>query len=293
LLHELGHALTALRFGVGIVSITMYPIGGVARLKSQPRPMQEIWITAAGPAVNLVLAAMLTALEDVAGAEWRAPFRDLARSNLLLALFNLLPAFPMDGGRLLRAGLALVRPEIEATRIATNVGRAVAVLMGIYAIVNSQWFLLFIAFIVFTGAQQERVVAESKVLSTGVPVSAAMIRDYRTLPHGSTLGDAAQLLLDTSQHDFPVLHAEQVIGLLTRSSLMEAIHATGPESYVSTAMNRDFVTVSADLDLSDALPLMAEAGHCAVVMERGRLVGLLTAENIGEYFALRSARRET
>ncbi len=291
LLHELGHALTARHLGVGISSITMYPIGGVARLTSQPRPVQELWITAAGPAVNAVLWGLFRILEGVVAAEWQPLCRDVARSNLVLGLFNLLPAFPMDGGRLLRAGLALFRPEIEATRIATNTGRAVALLMGLYAIWSSQWFLLFIAFMVFSGAQQERVVAESKVLSTGVPVRSAMIRDFRTLPHGSNLADAAQLLLDTSQHDFPVIHAGQVLGLLTRSALFEAMNASGPQAYVSSVMNREFVTLSPELDLSDALPLMQEAGNCALVMDSGQLVGLLTMENIGEFFALRSAQQ--
>jgi len=292
LLHELGHALMARRFRVGIASIVMYPIGGVARLTSQPRPVEELWITAAGPAVNLILLGIFEALASVAGSDWQTVFRNLARSNLVLALFNLLPAFPMDGGRLLRAGLALFRTEIDATRIATNTGRVVAALMAIYAVLNAQWFLLFIAFLVFSGAQQERMVAESRVLSTGVPVRAAMIRDYRTLSHGSTLEDAAQLLLDTSQQDFPVLHADRVIGLLTRSSLLESINASGPSAYVSSAMNRDFVTLSPDLDLSEALPLMQEAGNCALVIDDGRLVGLLTLENISEFFALRSAQRQ-
>lgn len=292
LLHELGHALTALRFGVGIVSITMYPIGGVARLATRPTSWQEVWITVMGPAVNLVLAGIFYLLAEFVAlpAEWREFTRSLIRGNLILFLFNLLPAFPMDGGRLLRAILALNSNELKATRIASTVGRVVAVGMAIYGLYAGQIFLLFIAFIVFSGAQQERMAVESQSLSSGVPVRAAMVREYRTLQHGSTIADAAQLLLDTTQQDFPVVHADRVVGLLHRPDLISAMQKGGPEAYVSSAMNRDFVRISPAMDLSEALPLMQNARTCALVMEEETLVGLLTLENIGEFFALRAAR---
>jgi Zn-dependent protease/CBS domain-containing protein len=292
LLHELGHALTALHFGVRIVSITMYPVGGAARLASQPSPWQELWITAAGPATNVVIAAVLWPASQALDGSTAGLIRQLAISNIGLALFNLVPAFPMDGGRLLRAGLALSgRSEIQATRIATNVGRVVAVLMGIYGALNGQWFLLIIAFMVFSGAQQERIVAESRVLSTGVPVRDAMIVDFRTLPHGATLNEAAKMLIDTSQQDFPVVHGEEVIGLLGRTALINAMSQQGGDAYIASVMNREFVRLPPELDLSDALPRMQQAGPCALVMEGSRLLGLLTLENIGEFFALRAARR--
>lgn len=158
LLHELGHALTALRFGVGISSITMYPIGGVARLMSRPTPREELWITIAGPAVNLVLAVVAYTVLDVVSEEVRSFLSQFAAINIGLLLFNMLPAFPMDGGRLLRAGLALRMDEVRATRIATSAGLVIAVLMAGYAIYYGQYLLLFIAFMVFSGAQQERAI---------------------------------------------------------------------------------------------------------------------------------------
>ncbi len=157
LLHELGHALTALHFGIGISSITMYPIGGVARLMSQPAPRQELWITIAGPAVNVVLAALAYALMGVTSGETRQFLVQFAVVNIGLFLFNMLPAFPMDGGRLLRAGLALWIGEDRATQIASITGMGIAALMAIYALLNAQYILLFIAFMVFSGAQQERM----------------------------------------------------------------------------------------------------------------------------------------
>jgi Zn-dependent protease len=292
LLHELGHALTALRFGVGIVSITMYPIGGVARLASQPNAWQELWITVMGPAVNLVLAAVLFGIHqtNLVTGEWKEVVYFLATGNLILMLFNLLPAFPMDGGRLLRAIISLNSNELTATRIASGVGQVVAVLMAVFGLFSGHILLLFIAFLVFVGAQQERVAVESKTLATGVPVSAAMVRDYRTLVHGSTIAEAAQLLLDTTQQEFPVLHGANVVGLLHRPQLIEAMRKDGPDGLVSSAMSRDFVRISPDMDLAEALPKMQEAKTCALVMDGTELKGLLTLENIGEFFALRTAR---
>jgi Zn-dependent protease/CBS domain-containing protein len=292
LLHELGHALTALRFGVGIVSITMYPIGGVARLASQPTPWQELWITIMGPVVNLVIAGALYAVQqaDLAGGQWREVVSFLITGNIILFLFNMLPAFPMDGGRLLRAVIALSSNELKATRIASGVGQVVAVLMAIFGLFSGHILLLFIAFLVFVGAQQERLAVESKTFATGVPVSAAMVRDYRTLSHGSTIGEAAQLLLDTTQQEFPVLHGRNVVGLLHRPQLIEAMRKDGPDGFVAAAMNRDFVRVPPDMDLAEALPSMQQAKTCALVMEGDELRGLLTLENIGEFFALRAAQ---
>lgn len=292
LLHELGHALTALRFGVGIVSITMYPIGGVAQLAKQPTPWQELWITIMGPAVNLVIAGVLYLIQqaNLVTGPWQEVVSYLIMGNIVLFLFNMLPAFPMDGGRLLRAILALNSDELKATRIASSVGQAVAVLMAVFGLFNGHILLLFIAFLVFVGAQQERMAVESKTLATGVPVSAAMVREYRTLSHGSTIGEAAQMLLDTTQQEFPVLHGTNVVGLLYRPQLIEAMRKDGPDGFVASAMSRDFVRLSPHMDLAEALPSMQQAKSCALVMDGDELKGMLTLENIGEFFALRAAR---
>ena len=132
----------------------------------------------------------------------------------VLCLFNLLPAFPMDGGRILRAVIARCRSEERATRIAAATGRMLAILLGLVGLLTAQFMLVFIAFFVYLGAAQEGAAVAGRSLTQGVPVRAAMITDYRTLPHGSTVRDAANLLLATSQQDFPVMHGDQVIGLL-------------------------------------------------------------------------------
>lgn len=163
LLHELGHALTALRFGIGIHSITMYPIGGVARLMSEPAPKQELWITVAGPAVNLVLAILGFLVLQVTSGEVREFSAEFIMMNAVLLIFNMIPAFPMDGGRLLRAGLALWIGEDSASRIAAMLGIVIAGGMAVYAIMNAQYILLFIAMMIYSGAQQERMIRNARI----------------------------------------------------------------------------------------------------------------------------------
>ncbi len=297
LLHELGHALVARRYGVRTLEIVMFPIGGISRLEKTPTPGQELWIALAGPFVNVVIAGGLLVylyythqfvpvhtLFDPKDSNLAEP---IALSNLILAGFNLLPAFPMDGGRVLRAILARFRPEEEATRMAAWTGRMLAISMGLYGLLSMQFMLVFIAFFVYLGAAQEGAAAMGRQLTHGIPVRAAMVTDFRTLPHGSTVRDAANLLLATSQQDFPVVLGDSVIGLLSRNALLRALASEGQEAYVSGAMDREFTRLSPDMDLAEALPLMTQAGSCALVMEDDRLVGLLTTENLSEFLVLR------
>lgn len=296
-LHELAHALVGRRYGVRTLEIVMFPIGGVARLAQPPKPRQEFWIAAAGPLVNLAIAAGL------AGAlVWRGgllPLEGLVRptdanlleriagGNLVLAAFNLLPAFPMDGGRILRSVLALRRPPEQATRLAARAGQFLAIGLGLYGLLAANYLLVFIAFFVYLGAAQESAAAVGRILTQGTPVRGAMVTDFRTLSHGDTVRHAANLLLATSQQDFPVMYGEQTIGLLGRSALLRAMAATGPESYVAGAMNRDFVRVAPDQDLAETIPLLTQAGSCVLVMDGEKLVGLLTSENLSEFLLLR------
>ncbi len=298
ILHELGHAWVGRQYGIRTIEIVMFPIGGVARLEKNPKPNQELWIALAGPFVNLVIAAALLGLvyyrrEMVMSfSELLEPsdanlMQRIAFGNLLLAGFNLLPAFPMDGGRVLRALIARRKPEDEATRIAAAAGRKLAIVMGLFGLLSAQFMLVFIAFFVYLGAAQEGAAALGRVLTHGIPVRAAMVTDFRTLPHGSTIRDAANLLLATSQQDFPVVYGDRVMGLLARNGLLRALASEGPDAYVSGAMNREFATLSPDMDLAEALPAMAQAGSCALVMDDGKLVGLLTTENLSEFLLLR------
>jgi Zn-dependent protease/CBS domain-containing protein len=300
LLHELGHALVAKRYGIRTIEIVMFPIGGVSRPERQPKAREELWIALAGPTVNLLIAVALLAWVAsrqgfVALEQLRMPTdanlaERIALGNLTLWLFNLLPAYPMDGGRILRSFLALRRPEEEATRIAASAGQALAVLLGLAGLLWGNFILVFVALFVYLGASQEGMAARGRILTSGFPVHAAMITDFRTLQHGDTIRDAGNLLLATSQHDFPVMHGDGVIGLLTRAALVRAMLTEGPEGYVSGAMDRNFTKVSPDLSLTEALPLVSGTGACALVMDADdHLRGMLTAENLSEFILLRQA----
>jgi stage IV sporulation protein FB len=297
LLHELGHALAARHYGIGTVEIVMFPIGGVARLERSPRPAEELWIALAGPLVNLAIFALLfgyfawfnRVMPNLSSwvpgeSTW---LQRVATVNLLLLIFNLIPAFPMDGGRILRSLLARFRGENEATRLAAAAGRLLAISMGLYGLLSAQFLLVFIAFFVYLGAAQESAAALGRVLTQGIPVRAAMVTKFHTIEHGQTVRDAANLLLATSQQDFPVMHGGEVVGLLGRHQLMRALAVEGPDAYVAGAMNRDFVRLDPQMDLAEALPVMAEAGPCALVMDGAELRGLLTTENLSEFLLLR------
>lgn len=296
LLHELGHVFVARRYGIKTVEIVMYPIGGVARLERQPKPFEELWIALAGPAVNLLIAALLLGYVSYAHMQFSLTtifqpsdsnlLARIASGNLILAAFNMLPAFPMDGGRVLRALLARSFDEAKATRMAATAGRFLAIAIGLYGLVAMQFMLVFIAMFVYIGASQESANVVGRVLTEGISVRSAMVTDYRTLQHGNTIREAANLLLATSQQDFPVVLGENVVGLLGRQALLRGMAVEGQDSYVAGIMDRQYPRLSPDALLSEAIPLMAQT-NCALVMEGESLVGLLTRENVSEYLMLR------
>ena len=299
LLHEMAHAFVGSRFGVKTTEIVMFPIGGLSRMERTLRPTEELWVALAGPLMNLLIAAGLLSylytshqrmprgLSDLLHPTELGALPLLAGGNLLLALFNLLPAFPMDGGRALRAVLGYIRPEEEATRIAAWMGRMLAISMGLYGLVGQNFILVFFAFFVYLGAAQEGAAALGRTLTHGIPVRAAMITEFHALGHGDTVRDAANLLLSTSQQDFPVLHGDQVVGLLGRNLLLKALAAEGPDAYVAGVMDREYLQLGPTMDLSEVLPAMATAGRCALVMDGSKLAGLLTTDNLSEFLLLR------
>jgi Zn-dependent protease len=298
LLHELGHTLVMRHYGIRTLEIVMFPIGGVSRPERAPKARQELWVALAGPLVNAGIAAGLYAWEALHQGKFvavellREPtdanlVQRIAFGNLLLFVFNLLPAYPMDGGRILRSLLALRRPEEEATRIAAAAGRFLAVALGLFGLLSANFMLVFVALFVYLGATQEGVAVTGRLLTSGFPVSSAMITDFRTLSHGDTIRDAGNLLLSTSQHDFPVVHGDQVVGLLSRSALVRAMLTDGPDSYVAGVMDRNFPRVPPDMDLSEAMSHLSLPGSCALVMDGDRLLGLLTPENLSEFILLR------
>src|SRR6267143_4869742 len=304
-LHEFGHAFAAKAFGINTPDITLLPIGGVARLERMPEePVQELIIAAAGPAVNVIIAICLYLVIGTRGllepgtVQGGDLIAQLLTINVVLVLFNMLPAFPMDGGRVLRALLATRLSYARATQVAATVGQAFAFffgiigLFGVPGIYNPNPFLIFIAFFVYIGASQEAALAQMRDVSRRFPVSSAMVREFRSLPKSATLEEAVDALLATSQHDFPVLdEAGNVAGILTRHDLIAALRKNDPTIRVGDVMRRDIPTVTTGTRFEEAFRIMQECNCPAVPVldSMKRLVGLLTPENVSELMMVQSA----
>jgi Zn-dependent protease/CBS domain-containing protein len=300
LLHELGHSVTAQRLGIKVVDITLLPIGGLARMERIPRePREELLITAAGPLVNFCLAPLLwaahTLFETAVAPELLLessghPLGRLAVLNLMLGLFNLVPAFPMDGGRLLRAFLAQRLPYPRATQIAVMLGQALAFALGFVGLTSQNYFWVLIAMLVFMGAGEEGLRVQTQAIVEGVRVRDAMVTQFDSLRRGDNLGRAADLLLSGSQHDFPVMEGDELVGILTRRRLLEGLAQAGREPYISEVMAAAPPPVTPDELLLTAMERMStESASVLPVTEDGRLCGLLTAENTGEFVMVRAA----
>lgn len=299
-LHEYGHALTARKYGIKTRDITLYPIGGVARLERMPeKPIEELWVALMGPAVNVVIAAGLFAYLFLTNS--LVPLNELTVAsgsflerllviNITLVLFNLLPAFPMDGGRVLRALLAMRMDYVRATQIAANIGQGMAFLFGLVGLFGNP-FLLFIAFFVWIGASQESGAVQMKDTVSGVPVTRAMLTDFKALSPDDKLAQVVALILAGSQHDFPVVDATgRVAGVLERDAFMRALTEHGQSVPVMDFIRRDLPEVDSYEMLELALMRLQESGSKTLpVTHGGQLVGLITLENISEYLMIRSA----
>lgn len=302
LLHEFGHVFAARRYGVQTPDITLLPIGGVARLERIPdKPAEELVVALAGPAVNVAIAAVLFLLlgglpSTDAAASPQDPGHDmLARLfwvNVTLVLFNLIPAFPMDGGRVLRALLALRFGNRRATEVAATIGQALAFAFGLFGLLGGAPLLVFVALFVWLGAAAESQAVQMRELSRGMMAADAMITRFETLAVDARIDDATELLIRTSQTDFPVLDgAGRLRGVLTRSDMIRALREAGPEAPVLEAMRRDVPTVHHRAPLEEALAAMQQAsGPIGVVDSTGRVLGLLTQENLGEMLMVEAAR---
>ena len=297
-LHELGHALTARRFGIRTRDITLLPIGGLARLERMPKePMQELAVALAGPAVNvvisLVLAVGLLAVGQYSGFTMEALLEGsmlerLMIVNIFLVLFNLLPAFPMDGGRALRALLAAKLGPLKATRVAASVGQGMALLFGFLGLFSNP-FLVFIALFVWMGAAQEAAMAQTEALLGHVPVERAMIRDFYAVRRDDPLGRVVQLGLTGAQTDFPVLEEGRVIGVLTQTDMLKGLAEQGGQGLVEDVMDDDYAVVEAGETLEDAFRKL-QACQCRTlpVVRGGRLEGLLTRDNIQAFLSIQN-----
>jgi len=303
ILHEFGHILMARRFGVRTPDVIVLPIGGVARLERIPDvPKQELLIAIAGPLVTLLIALVLYAGLRLFGSMPPVPALDmtietpfaerLMAVNFTLLVFNLIPAFPMDGGRVLRALLAMRVGLVRATRAAGTVGQVLAVTMGLIGLAKGEPILVLIAFFVFVGAAAEASAVETRAAAQGLDVGHMMVTQFRTIPIHATLAEAVDLLLAGEQREFPVVdNLGRTEGLLTRDNLIRGLRERGPQSTVAEAMTSPAPTVAPTTPFQEGLERLRASGLPAlpVVDGAGALVGLLTMDNISELLLIRRA----
>jgi Zn-dependent protease/CBS domain-containing protein len=300
-LHELGHALAARRFGIRTRDIILLPIGGVARLERMPDdPRQELLVALAGPAVNFFLAAVIYVALSLGpglspvGESLRvggAFLEQLFWVNVSLAMFNLLPAFPMDGGRVLRALLSLRMERVRATEVAARIGQGLALLFAVLGLFSNP-MLLFIGLFVWLAASEEASMVQVRSALDGIPVARVMIGEFRTLRPDEPLARAMEYARAGFQRDFPVVEDGRLVGVLTRNDLIAALAHRGAEAPVGDVMQREFITVEPQETLRNALTRLEECDcHTLPVVQDGRLVGLVTADDLAEILMIQQASK--
>jgi Zn-dependent protease/CBS domain-containing protein len=299
--HEFGHIFTARAFGVATPDVTLLPIGGVARLERIPeKPSEEFLVAIAGPLVNVAIAIVLIAVAPThLSAEHFTAMESpkvsmidrLAEVNLFLAVFNMIPAFPMDGGRVLRALLAIRLGHVRATEIAATIGQWAAFGFGFLGLFYNP-LLIFIAIFVYLAAASEAQMVSLRAMSRDVPVTAAMVTQFATLTGNEHIDAAVETLLQTSQTEFPVVDDDRrLIGIVGRGEIIKALRELGPTAPVSDAMVKDIPTIERSHRLEEAFRLLQEKSVPAVgvVDYAGRLIGLVTAATVGEMLMVRRA----
>jgi len=304
LLHELGHVFAARRYGVKTRDVTLWPFGGIASMERMPeKPGEELIVALAGPAVNVAIAGVLllwlgSRFDPANLAKIEDPAISLAVKlagiNIILVLFNMLPAFPMDGGRVLRALLAMRMGNARATELAAAIGQGFAIVFGVLGILYNPMLIIIAAFI-FLAASGEATQAQLRAVAEGTLVSDAMITEFQSLPASATVADAADALIRTTQTEFPIVDgAGHLRGVLTRDAMIKALKQRGPDTPVLEVMQADIPTVSARAKLATALRSLMQRGQPVVGVTNGeeRLVGLLTVENLGEMMMVHSARSD-
>lgn len=307
LLHEFGHVFAARGYGIRTPDITLLPIGGLARLERMPRkPVHELVVAISGPLVNIIIAAIIWLALGFfpSNAEYAFEksghfWEKLMMWNILMVVFNMIPAFPMDGGRVLRAFLAMFLDYGRATRWAAHVGQGLALFAVLMLLTSSSMpknpLYILIAFFIFMAAGQEAAAVTQEEATRGLKVRDAMLTEFHTLPPRATLRDAVDLLLAGTQHDFPVVDGEgNIVGILTRKKLIAALSDHGVGCEVIEVLDPCPAVTDPAMNLNEAVERL-QATNCPalpVMDSLGRLIGLLTAENVGEALMVRAAMQQ-
>lgn len=306
-LHELGHSVVALRFGIPVREIILLPLGGVAVIGRNPdKPLHELLIAIAGPLVNVVIAIILLLISGFAvglnvldgrgllsGLQMTPSLSTLLvwllSANLSLVIFNLIPAFPLDGGRVLRALLAMAMGYPRATVIASGIGQVAAIILGIIGVLSGNFVLALIAIFIFTGAGQESSEAQARTVLDTLRVRDAYNRHAISLTVGDRMSKVVGHILTSYQPDFAVTQGDRLLGIITREDVLRALNTETSDLYVTQMMRREFVRVNADQSLHEVRDIMNEKGARTVaVYDNEQFLGLVSLEDIAEAFTVLS-----
>lgn len=304
--HELSHSIQAKKYGVTVRDITLLPIGGVASMESIPdKPSQELAISIAGPLFNFILAVLfyfparyflgpevLFPAFHLSLESWAQTFASLYWVNLILGIFNLLPAFPMDGGRILRAVLAKKMEYRKATRIAVGFGHIFALLFFFVGLLLPHLLLMIIAFFIYVAASQEELQVDIRTVLKDFRVKDILSPEYLSVTPDTTMAKVMELMFHSRVEDFPVLDGDSFIGFLSRSDITRVIHQRGMNLRVKEAMRHSFPTASVSESLSSIHKKMQNSDVKAVpVLRNKRLCGIITVEDISKVYSIMSARK--
>ena len=299
-LHELGHALAAKRYHIKTKDITLLPIGGVARLEKMPeKPMQELIVALAGPAVNFVIVILLfiflrltklpTDFSIITHVSADNFLLSLAIINLWLAVFNLIPAFPMDGGRVLRALLSLRINRILATKIAASIGQTIAVIFVFLGFFGNP-FLIFIGLFIFLGALAEYEQVKTGSALKGHTIEEITMKDIPVLEREDTIGFAVEKLLNGQAKNFLIMDGDRPYGTLGRDGIIKALQEHTKDASVEVAAEKNPGSIEATEPIDNALLMMQQYKYAMlIVTKNNQLYGVVDMENILEYIMIRNA----
>jgi Zn-dependent protease/predicted transcriptional regulator len=300
-LHEFGHALAAKNFGIKTKDITLLPIGGLARLESMPeKPREELIVAISGPLVNVAIVAALyplvhyttdieSSLKELTAVNGQNFLFNLMFINIWLAIFNLIPAFPMDGGRVLRALLALKLDRVKATAIAAKIGQLLAigfVIVGFY----SNPFLIFIGIFIFFGAKSEADYTQNKSFLEGYFVRDVIMKHYQTLETTDTIEQAVNMLLNGQNKSFLVIENEKIVGTLNRDEIIRALNSSNKQTLIHTVMNKEVISLNVEMPLAHAWQVIQQHKMLMPVYASNKLVGTLDLENILEFIMVKNTK---
>ncbi|NBB77793.1 MAG: CBS domain-containing protein [Bacteroidetes bacterium] len=303
--HEFGHALTAKKFGIDTRSITLLPIGGVASLKNLPDdPIQEFLVAVAGPAVNVVIAFLLyffIPIETYTGMSPEVMQEELSMidqgnflfylfmANVALVLFNILPAFPMDGGRIFRALLATQMPRTRATSIAASTGKFLAMIFFLIGIFYNI-ILAIIAVFIWFGAHSENIMVQQMQILKGFTIRDAMLSEYTVLNPDDSLKRAVDQILASTEQHFVVADGNTIHGILYMSDLSKALQSSGEDTQVRKVMDTNVKKLEADDPLKNVYrEIKRDNRNFFPVMKNDEMVGVLDMNNINEFLTFHAA----